>query len=46
MYDLLFRTVLKRLDPEFAHHLGMTAIRVMGSAPVAPFVLSIPRTLH
>ncbi|MGO1256463.1 quinone-dependent dihydroorotate dehydrogenase [Microbacterium gubbeenense] len=43
MYDLLFRTVLKRLDPEFAHHLGMTAIRVMGSAPVAPFVRALTK---
>ena len=43
MYDLLFRTVLKRLDPEFAHHLGMMAIRVMGAAPVAPFVRALTK---
>ncbi|MGO2097624.1 MAG: quinone-dependent dihydroorotate dehydrogenase [Candidatus Microbacterium stercoravium] len=43
MYDLLFRTVLKRLEPEFAHHLAMTAIRVMGSAPVAPFVRALTK---
>lgn len=30
MYRFFFRTVLSRLDPEFAHHLGMTVIRVAG----------------
>lgn len=43
MYDLLFRTVLKRLDPEFAHHLGMAAIRIMGSRPIAPLVRTFTR---
>ncbi|WP_119698436.1 quinone-dependent dihydroorotate dehydrogenase [Microbacterium halotolerans] len=38
MYPLLFRTVLARLDPEVAHHLGMAVIRLAGIAPVAPFV--------
>ena len=43
MYELLFRTVLKRLEPEFAHHLGMMAIRVMGSKPVAPIVRALTK---
>ncbi|WP_243226010.1 quinone-dependent dihydroorotate dehydrogenase [Microbacterium sp. CIAB417] len=30
MYPLLFRVVLSRLDPEFAHHAGMAVIRVLG----------------
>lgn len=33
MYPLLFRTVLSRLDPEFAHHAGMAVIRVLGVRP-------------
>ncbi|QKJ19652.1 quinone-dependent dihydroorotate dehydrogenase [Microbacterium hominis] len=33
MYPLLFRTVLTRMDPETAHHLGMFVIRVTGLAP-------------
>ena len=28
MYPLLFRAVLSRFDPEFAHHAGMAVIRV------------------
>ena len=35
MYPLLFRTVLTRFDPEFAHHLGALVIRVAGVEPVA-----------
>ncbi|MFT4235994.1 MAG: quinone-dependent dihydroorotate dehydrogenase [Microbacterium sp.] len=35
LYDLLFRHVLTRFTPETAHHLGMTAIRVLGSKPLA-----------
>lgn len=38
LYDLLFRGVLKRLDTETAHHLGMVAIRLMGAAPLRPIV--------
>jgi len=38
MYPLLFRTVLTRLDPEFAHHLGALVIRVAGVEPVASVV--------
>ncbi|QEO09984.1 quinone-dependent dihydroorotate dehydrogenase [Protaetiibacter larvae] len=30
MYRLLFRLVLSRLDPEFAHHLAFLVIRVLG----------------
>lgn len=33
MYPLLFRAVLSRFDPEFAHHAGMAVIRVLGVAP-------------
>ncbi len=38
MYPLLFRTVLTRLDPEFAHHLGALVIRAAGVEPVASVV--------
>ncbi|NHI16659.1 quinone-dependent dihydroorotate dehydrogenase [Microbacterium excoecariae] len=38
LYDLVFRSVFRRMDPELAHHLGMTAIRVLGSRPIAPVV--------
>ncbi|MFN4847867.1 MAG: quinone-dependent dihydroorotate dehydrogenase [Rhodoluna sp.] len=31
MYPIIFRLVLSRLDPEFAHHLGMFAIRLASS---------------
>jgi dihydroorotate dehydrogenase len=33
MYPLLFRTVLSRLDPEFAHHAAMLVIRIGGVPP-------------
>jgi len=33
MYPLLFRQVLSRLDPEFAHHAAMAVIRVLGVPP-------------
>ena len=33
MYPLLFRAVLSRFDPEFAHHAGMAVIRVLGVPP-------------
>ncbi|MGW8483437.1 quinone-dependent dihydroorotate dehydrogenase [Microbacterium sp. NPDC055903] len=33
MYPLLFRAVLARFDPEFAHHAGMAVIRVLGVPP-------------
>lgn len=35
MYPLLFRAVLSRFDPEFAHHAGMVVIRVLGAPPFA-----------
>ncbi|WP_194419910.1 quinone-dependent dihydroorotate dehydrogenase [Microbacterium abyssi] len=35
MYPLLFRTVLSRFDPEFAHHAGMAVIRGLGAPPFA-----------
>jgi dihydroorotate dehydrogenase len=33
MYPLLFRAVLSRFDPEFAHHAAMAVIRVLGVRP-------------
>ncbi len=33
MYPLLFRVVLSRFDPEFAHHAAMVVIRVLGMPP-------------
>lgn len=33
MYPLLFRAVLSRFDPEFAHHAGMAVVRVLGTPP-------------
>lgn len=43
VYPLLFRTVLRRLDPERAHHLAFPVIQALG--PVAPLVrrLTVPR---
>ncbi|QHF26093.1 quinone-dependent dihydroorotate dehydrogenase [Rathayibacter sp. VKM Ac-2804] len=43
MYPLLFSTVLKRLDPERAHHLAFPVIQALG--PVGPLVrrLTVPR---
>ena len=35
MYPLLFRAVLSRFDPEFAHHAGMAVIRVLGVPPLS-----------
>jgi dihydroorotate dehydrogenase len=31
LYRIIFRLILSRLDPEFAHHLGMFAIRAASS---------------
>lgn len=33
MYPLLFRVVLTRFDPEFAHHAAMAVIRLLGIRP-------------
>ena len=41
MYPLLFRAVLTRFDPEFAHHLAALVIRAAGFAPVASVVRSV-----
>ncbi|QHC66497.1 quinone-dependent dihydroorotate dehydrogenase [Rathayibacter sp. VKM Ac-2759] len=43
MYPLLFSTVLRRIDPERAHHLAFPVIRALGV--VAPLVrrLTVPR---
>ncbi|KDA06314.1 diguanylate cyclase [Microbacterium sp. CH12i] len=35
MYPLLFRVVLSRFDPEFAHHAAMAVIRVLGVPPLS-----------
>ncbi len=35
MYSLLFRHVLTRFDPEFAHHAAMAVIRVLGVRPLS-----------
>ena len=48
MYPLLFRVVLSRLDPEFAHHAGMAVIRVLGTRPFswATRALAAPDPAH
>lgn len=43
MYPLLFRTVLSRLDPEFAHHLAVGVIRVLGVPPFALVTRALTR---
>ena len=43
IYDLLFRNVLKRMDPEFAHHAAMLVIRAAGFAPFAPIVRALTK---
>lgn len=43
MYPLLFRAVLSRFDPEFAHHAGMAVIRVLGAPPFARVTRSLTR---
>nr|WP_274635781.1 quinone-dependent dihydroorotate dehydrogenase [Microbacterium bovistercoris] len=35
MYPFFFRTVLSRLDAEFAHHCGMLVVRLVGIRPFA-----------
>ncbi len=35
MYPLLFRLVLARMDPEAAHHAGMTVIRMLAIPPLS-----------
>lgn len=43
MYPLLFRAVLSRFDPEFAHHAGMAVIRVLGVPPFSTVTRSLTR---
>ncbi|GEC74920.1 quinone-dependent dihydroorotate dehydrogenase [Microbacterium maritypicum] len=43
MYPLLFRAVLSRFDPEFAHHAGMAVIRVLGVPPFSWATRAITR---
>ncbi|MBP3978780.1 quinone-dependent dihydroorotate dehydrogenase [Microbacterium sp. BLY] len=43
MYPLLFRAVLSRFDPEFAHHAGMAVIRVLGVPPFARVTRAMTR---
>lgn len=48
MYPLLFRHVLTRFDPEFAHHAAMAVIRVLGARPFswATRALTAPSPEH
>jgi dihydroorotate dehydrogenase len=43
MYALLFRLVLARFDPEFAHHAGMAVVRVLGVPPFSWIARSLTR---
>lgn len=43
MYALLFRLVLSRLDPEFAHHAGMIVVRMIGVPPLAWIARALTR---
>ncbi|WP_350352056.1 quinone-dependent dihydroorotate dehydrogenase [Microbacterium sp. A8/3-1] len=43
MYPLLFRAVLSRFDPEFAHHAGMVVIRVLGTSPFSSVTRALTR---
>lgn len=43
MYRLLFDLVLRRLDPETAHHLGMVVIRVAAVPPFSWIVRALTR---
>lgn len=43
LYDLIFRLGFRHLDPELAHHLGMTVVRALGARPLAPLVRRITR---
>ena len=43
MYPLLFRTVLVRFDPEFAHHAGMLVVRLAGVRPFAWLARALTR---
>lgn len=43
MYPFIFRTVFAHMDPEFAHHLVMPVIRVVGVWPFAPIARAATR---
>lgn len=43
MYDLLFRRVLSRMDPETAHHAAMLVIRALGVRPLTPLARALTR---
>lgn len=43
MYRLLFRLVLSRLDPEFAHHLAFVVIRILGWPVLRPITRAFTR---
>ncbi len=43
MYDLLFRTVLRRLDPERAHHLAVAVIRAIPALGLTGLVRAFTR---
>lgn len=43
MYKFFFRTVLSKLDPEFAHHLGMVVIRTAGLPGIRSVVSSVTK---
>jgi dihydroorotate dehydrogenase len=43
MYALLFRLVLARFDPEFAHHAGMVVVRILGVPPFSWLARALTR---
>lgn len=43
MYRFFFRTVLTRIDPERAHHLGMLVLRIAGVPPFRWIVRALTR---
>ena len=43
MYALLFRLVLARFDPEFAHHAGMVVVRILGVPPFSWIARALTR---
>lgn len=43
MYAWVFRTVLRRIDPETAHGLAHSCIRMLGWRPIAPLIRAATR---
>lgn len=43
MYRVLFNTVLSRFDPETAHHMAMSVIRVLGVPPFGAIARGLTR---